>query len=145
MNKQQAETKEYLSQAFRIDKRVQSKVQQIQSLNDLAHRVTTTYSDMLKPETRNFHAMEDAILAIIDLENEISRDVLSLIKTKRDIMHRTKAIEDTEHQTLLELRYLCYKSWEQIASSMNYELRWIYRLHHKALDAVYETSHQKPL
>ena len=37
MNKQQTEIKEYLSQAFRIDQRIQSKMEQVASLNDLAH------------------------------------------------------------------------------------------------------------
>ena len=46
MNKQQAEMKEYLSQAFRIDQRIQSKMEQVASLNDLATRATATYSDM---------------------------------------------------------------------------------------------------
>ena len=50
MNKQQTEMKEYLSQAFRIDQRIQSKMEQVASLNDLATRATATYSDM--PEVR---------------------------------------------------------------------------------------------
>ena len=62
MNKQQAEMKEYLSQAFRIDQRIQSKMEQVASLNDLATRATATYSDMPGSETRNLHRMEDAIL-----------------------------------------------------------------------------------
>ena len=127
MNKQQAEMKEYLSQAFRIDQRIQSKMEQVASLNDLATRATATYSDMPGSETRNLHRMEDAILSIIELE--------------ADIVHKIKAVQNTEYQTLLELRYLCFKSWEQIAVDMGYELRWLYRLHHRALDAVTEISH----
>ena len=68
MNKQQTEMKEYLSQAFRIDQRIQSKMEQVASLNDLATRATATYSDMPGSETRNLHRMEDAILSIIELE-----------------------------------------------------------------------------
>lgn len=63
MNKQQTEMKEYLSQAFRIDQRIQSKMEQVASLNDLATRATATYSDMPGSETRNLHRMEDAILS----------------------------------------------------------------------------------
>ena len=63
------------------------------------------------------------------------------VQTKKDIVHKIKAVQNTEYQTLLELRYLCFKSWEQIAVDMGYELRWLYRLHHRALDAVSEISH----
>ena len=146
MNKQQTEMKEYLSQAFRIDQRIQSKMEQskmeqVASLNDLATRATATYSDMPGSETRNLHRMEDAILSIIELEAEINGDICKLVQTKKDIVHKIKAVQNTEYQTLLELRYLCFKSWEQIAVDMGYELRWLYRLHHRALDAVSEISH----
>lgn len=141
MNKQQTEMKEYLSQAFRIDQRIQSKMEQVASLNDLATRATGTYSDMPGSETRNLHRMEDAILSIIELEAEINEDICKLVQTKKDIVHKIKAVQNTEYQTLLELRYLCFKSWEQIAVDMGYELRWLYRLHHRALDAVSEISH----
>lgn len=135
------EMKEYLSQAFRIDQRIQSKLDQIESLNNLANRVTTTYSDMPKCENKNYGRMEDAILAIVDLEAEINEDVCALVETKRDIVHKIKSVENTEQQTLLELRYLCFKSWEQIAVDMGYELRWLYRVHQNALNSICKISH----
>ena len=85
MNKQQTEMKEYLSQAFRIDQRIQSKMEQVASLNDLATRATATYSDMPGSETRNLHRMEDAILSIIELEAEINGGICKLVQTKKDI------------------------------------------------------------
>ena len=39
-------------------------------------------------------------------------------------------------QTVLEKRYLCFQSWEQIAVEMGYDLRWLYRIHGKALEEV---------
>ena len=86
MNKQQTEMKEYLSQAFRIDQRIQSKMEQVASLNDLATRATATYLDMPGSETRNLHRMEDAILSIIELEAEINGDICKLVQTKKDIV-----------------------------------------------------------
>lgn len=79
--------------------------------------------------------------SIIELEAEINGDICKLVQMKKDIVHKIKAVQNTEYQTLLELRYLCFKSWEQIAVDMGYELRWLYRLHHRALDAVTEISH----
>ena len=141
MNRQQEDTKEYLSQAFRIDQRIQSKIEQLASLNDLATRATATYSDMPGSGTRRTDKMENAILSIIELENEINEDICKLVDTKRDIVHRINAVENPEYQTLLELRYLCFKTWEQIAVEMHYELRWLYRLHRRALDAVALAGH----
>ena len=85
--------------------------------------------------------MQAAILSSIELEADINVDIRTLVNIKKDIVHTIKAVQNTEYQTLLELRYLCFKSWEQIAVDMGYELRWLYRLHHRALDAVAEISH----
>ena len=43
--------------------------------------------------------------------------------------------------------YLCFITWEQIAVDMGYELRYIHKLHGKALDEVkvpasYEGGHE---
>ena len=141
MNQQQREMKEYLSQAFHIDKRIQSKIEQVSALNRLATKATATYSDMPGSSTRNVHKMEDVLLRIIDLEAEINEDVIRLVDTKKDIIHKIKSVDSVEYQTLLELRYLNYMTWEQIAVEMNYELRWLYRVHGRALDAISATSH----
>ena len=47
-----------------------------------------------------------------------------------------KAVANTERQTLLELRYLCFKTWEQIAVEMNYTVRNVHLLHKEALKDV---------
>ena len=141
MNQQQREMKEYLSQAFHIDRRIQSKMEQVSALNNLATKATASYSDMPGNATRNVHKMEDVLVKIIDLETEINEDICSLVDTKKDIVHKIKAVDNAEYQTLLELRYLNFRTWEQIAVEMNYELRWLYRVHHKALDAVIAGSH----
>jgi len=96
MNKQQTEMKEYLSQAFRIDQRIQSKMEQVASLNDLATRATATYSDMPGSETRNLHRMEDAILSIIELEAEINGDICKTgADEKKDIVHKDQRLSRT--------------------------------------------------
>ena len=46
MNKQQIAAKNYLMRAYRIDNRINSKLDQIAALNDLATRATSNISDM---------------------------------------------------------------------------------------------------
>lgn len=108
-------SKEYLSQAYRIDQRINSKIEQVSSLHDLATKATSTLSDMPGSATRNVHRMEDVIVKIIDLENEINTEIDRLVDVKREITRLITEIPNPEEQTLLELRYLCFKSWEQIA------------------------------
>ena len=128
--------KEYLGQAYRLDQRINSKLEQVMSLRDLATKATSTLSDVAPSGTRNVHRMEDIIVKIVDLENEINRDIDNLVDLKREMVSVIKAVTDPEYQTILELRYLCFKSWEQIAVDMNYSIQHIYRLRDRALNEI---------
>ena len=126
--------KEYLSQAFHVDQRINSKLDQVASLNELAKKATTTISDMPGKATKNITKMEDVIIKIVAMEAEINEDIEKLVSLKAEITNLIKRIERLEYQTLLEKRYLCFQTWEQIAVDMGYNIRWIHRLHSKALD-----------
>ena len=126
--------KEYLSQAYRLDQRIDAKIEQVMSLRNLAAKATSTLSDVAPSGTRNVHRMEDIVIKIIDFENEINADIDRLVDLKREIMRVIKALPNPEYQTLLELRYLCFKSWEQIAVMLDYDLRYTHKLHNRALE-----------
>ena len=115
--------KEYLTQAYRIDQRINSKLEQIVSLRELATKATSTLSDMPHSPSKSKGSMENIIVKMVDLENEINVDIDTLVDLKRDIVKVIKQIQNPEYQTLLELRYLSFISWEQIAVDMRYDLR----------------------
>ena len=128
--------KEYMEQARYLDMQINSKIEQVRSLNELATRVTTVYSDMPHSPNRNTSRMEETIAKIIDLESEIDRDIDALVDLKREIMRVVNSIESAEYRTILEMRYLQFKKWEQIALQMSTDLRWVYRMHCIALNEV---------
>ena len=134
-------TKDYLSQAYRIDQRINSKLAQVMSLRDLLGKATGTLSGAPKAATPNPHSMEETIAKMVDLENEINEDIDALVDLKAEIMRRIKRVENTEYQTILELRYLCFKRWEEIAVEMGYSLRRLYELHDFALEEISKSPH----
>lgn len=127
-------TKEYLSQAYRLDLRINSKIDQVSSLNDLATKCTSIISDMPRNANRNASTMANAIDKIIDLQSEINNDIDTLVNLKQQIVTMIKEIGNLEYQTLLEKRYLCFLSWERIAVDMGYDLRYVHKLHNRALN-----------
>jgi DNA-directed RNA polymerase specialized sigma subunit len=135
--------KEYLGQAYRLDQRINSKLEQVASLNKLATKCTSTLTGMPRNPNRGTSTMADAIGKIIDLQAEINRDIDRLVDLKREMVKLIKAVDNTEYQTLLELRYLCFKTWEQIAVDMGYNVRHVYRLHDEAVESIVvpKTSH----
>ena len=130
--------KEYLGQAYRIDHRINSKLDQISALHDLATKASSTANDMPGSPNRNIHKMEDVIVKIIALEEEVNQDIDELVDLKTDITHLIKTLESHEYQIILEQRYLCFKTWEQISVDMGYSIQHTFRLHDKALKALSE-------
>ena len=127
-------TKTYLSQARYLDMRIKSKLQQVDSLNELATTCTSVLTGMPRNPSGSTSRMADAVCKIVDLQAEINRDIDTLVDLKKEIMGVIKAVVNPEHQTLLEKRYLCFLSWEKIAVDMGYDLRYIHKLHTRALD-----------
>ena len=128
--------KDYLLQARFLDDRINSKTQQIASLNELATKCTTTFSDMPRNPNRGHSRVEDCVIKIIDLEDSLKMDIEKLVDLKKEIMGVIKAVPNVEYQTLLEKRYLCFITWEQIAVDMNYSMQHIHRMHSAALKEI---------
>ena len=128
--------KEYLSQAYRIDQRINSKLAQVMSLRDLLGKATGTLSGAPKAASPNPHSMEEIIAKMVDLEGEINDDIDALVDLKAEIMRRIKRVENTEYQTILELRYLCFNRWEEIAVELGYTQRHLLRMHDLALESI---------
>ena len=128
--------KEYLNQAYWLDRRIDSKLEQLSVLRDTATKTTAVMEGEVVSHTRNVHSLQDVIAKIIDMQEEINSDIDALVELKRDIMRTIREIENPEAQTVLELRYLCFKRWEEISVIMNYSVRRVYQIHDEALEKI---------
>jgi len=128
--------KEYLSQAFRLDQRINSKLDQVSSLRDLAAKITASYSPDRVDGTKQRSPKENILVKIIDYENEIDADIDRLVDLKIEITTIIRNVNDADSQLLLELRYLNFKTWVEIATAMGFTFQWIHSLHKKALQKI---------
>ena len=93
-------------------------------------------SDMPGSPNRTTDKLENTMTKIIDMGNQINEMVGRLIELKLEITFVVQKVEDTESRVLLEMRYLCFKQWDEIAVAMGYDIRHIYLLHQSALSKV---------
>ena len=128
--------KEYLSQAFHIDQRISSKLSQVMRLREAATSCTATLTDMPRPDSPSRQQMTDTICKIVDLEREINEDIDRLVDLKAEARRAINAVSDPDQQLILELRYLCYKPWNEIMTELGYSEPTIYRLHGEALKKI---------
>jgi DNA-directed RNA polymerase specialized sigma subunit len=126
--------KEYLSQAVWLDRMIDSKLEQLEMLKSLAMKVTSSFTkEKISGGNIEKSKMERTMVKVIDLEHEINADIDRLVNLKKDIQDTINKMDDINQQLLLELRYLSGKGWDEIAASMGYDPRTVYRIHGKAL------------
>lgn len=125
--------KDYLSQAFKLDQRINSKLEQVSMLRELALKTTSVLKEDNVQSTRQRSPMENALVNLMSLEEEINEDIDRLVDLKREMSNLISEMESPSHRLLLELRYLSGSTWEEVATIMGYDIRWVYRLHRKAL------------
>ena len=86
--------KEYLNQAWYLDQRINSKLEQIASLNTLALKATSTITGMPHSPNRASAEMEDTIAKIVDFQAEINEEIDALVDLKQEISKAIKAVPE---------------------------------------------------
>ena len=125
--------KEYLGQAYRLDQRINSKIEQVSSLHTLATKATSTITDMPGSCTRNTHRMEDILVKIIDLENEINADIDLLVTLKKEVPLVIDSVGNMDERMVLRYRYVHNFTWSKIGEELNADERTVRRWHNRAL------------
>ena len=128
--------RDFLSQAYRLDQRINCKIEQLSTLNDLATKATSTLTGMPHSPNKATSTLESAILKIVDLQREINDDIDHLVDVKAEITKVIKSVENVDQRFILEKRYLCWASWPEIAVELNVSNRRLYYLHDLALEEV---------
>lgn len=128
--------KEYLNQAYRLDQRINSKLEQVAALRSLTQKITVSYEGEAVSRTRNVSSMEDTIIRLMEAENELNAAIDALVDLKQNVYATIQKVEKPEYQFLLEMRYLCFKTWAEIADQMHLEEHYVFRVHGQALRDV---------
>ncbi|TFJ55459.1 hypothetical protein CKN96_12720 [Carnobacterium maltaromaticum] len=127
--------KEYLKQAYRIDKRIDKEVLRLKELRELAGCAqTVSYGELISSPNRNTEApfvkvMEKVYL----LENHINQQIDKYVDLKRQMSDAIDALPNPDQNLVLSYRYVHGWTWEQIAEELNADRSTVLRWHAKAL------------
>lgn len=130
--------KEYLNQAYFIDKQINSKVKKAEMLRASLYGKGVNYENNggSSPNSSG-DALGRAVAKVVDYESEANEMINQLVELRLEIETVISELTDESERTVLEKRYLFFESWEQIAIDMGYSLRMIYYLNKKALKKIH--------
>lgn len=129
--------KEYLSQAFYMNRQIKAKERRLEWLREIAPGPSMRFSqeEKSKGDPRS-SLVEEAALKVVELEEEIASDILDLVRVMKDIASAISRVDSMECRTILEMRYLSFMEWDEIISRMGYSRSYVFRLHGEALNAI---------
>lgn len=127
--------KDYLLQVRRINKLIELKQNEINKLN-LYLGVKAVNYEGERVQSSNTMDRTDLICKIVDFEIELKEYIKQLIDLKKEIMQTIDKLDEADLIKLLYLRYFDFKTWEEIAITMNYSYRWILKLHGISLQKI---------
>ena len=131
-----SEAKEYLEQIKWFDVLIDSKLEELTTLNSVVKRITPVMNTTGGGSgSGNQDRLGDTIAKIVDLQQEINRDVDMFVDRKREAARLLKKIAQAEYFQVLHKRYVLYESFEKIATEMNYTYRGVCYVHGRALQA----------
>ena len=128
--------KEYLQQAYRIDRKIKLDIEKLSAMRSALFGKAVSYESDGSQHTPHGNGIEAAMLRVLEYEERINAEIDRLTDTRLKIEQVINLVPDDTQREVLTRRYLLYQKWEYIAVEMNYNIKWIFKLHGKALSKL---------
>ena len=90
---------DYLSQAYRLEDQINSKLEQISRLRSMATKVTSCWEGIQVFHYRNNTSLQDAVVRIMEAEEALNRDIDELVSLKLEIVYGLPAEKNLWRET----------------------------------------------
>lgn len=129
------EIKNWLTDARKLE----DELTELREAKQRAYELLTLASsctDREKVSGTKENLFEKNMVAYIDYSRRIERAVEHLLRYKNRVLEAIGALDDGVYKTILTARYINCKTWEEISENLRCDLRWVYRMHNKALEKI---------
>ena len=127
----------YLKRYKWLDRRINSKLNQLEVWRSRLGKLTPTLSEMPGGGGSIYKSKDlDLIDKIVDIEDELDKEIDELILIKDQIRDAINSLDDDREKTLMQYRYIDGMKFEWIASTMEYHWRSIHKIHVRALNKI---------
>lgn len=130
--------KEYLQQLDKIDFLIESKKNEIEQLRAKLFGGMNYENDGSKKASSDINKNEKIIIKIIELEEELNKQLGELIDAKKKIIKVVDQLQDINEVKVIYLRYFQQYRWSRIQIELNYSKSHLMRVHMNALKNLNE-------
>lgn len=134
--------KEYLRQLKTASIKIEQKEDELERLKAAAESISANNESERVQTTPKDRVSED-VARIMDLKEEINRDIGELLILKNKIINEIQSLDSHVYIDILYKRYVEYKTLEEIAVEMSYSYDHIRRMHGYALE-YFKRCHTMP-
>ena len=127
------ETKQYLMQISRLDRKINNKLSEIAQYKELAQSISAVENKERVQTSPDFDKIGGAIAKLDEMERKLDKMIDEYVEKKTKIIEQIDKMDDEIHYQILFSRYIEKKTFEKIATEINYSFRNTTRLHGKAL------------
>lgn len=130
------ELKHRLRQHRAIRLLIDSNIEELKMLDDLAKRSTPAYN--LAPGGGNgeISKLEKAIVSKITLAEKIKQDNIRLRQVSAEIRGYLDLLDDYYPKLILHKRYLLNEKWNKIIDDVSFGERTVFRFYNEGLDEI---------
>lgn len=126
--------KEYLHQAYRLDHRINSDIEEMTRLREMATSVSSpVFGDKVQTSHIGEAPFVRCVEKIMALEAQINAEIDTLVDLKEQIRAVIDKVPDTDERMVLRYRYVHNYTWEQIGNELNADKSTVRRWHGNAL------------
>lgn len=126
--------KEFLNQARNIDRRIDSAQERIERLRSVLE--SGRMSRLTGMPRGGGGDWTDAEARLLDLESRYGDEIRRFCRIKIQVADAIHSVGNSTYEEILTLRYLDGRTWESIAEAVGYDVRYVQKLHGKALQRV---------
>ncbi len=126
----------YMEGVERLKRRIEAKEECARRYRDMAMQSTGRTEAVRCGGTEAHSKVSSNMDRYIDISREIERDAEKLKQKIKTVAEMIEGAGTEERRELMELRYICGYTWEQIAKRMHFDERQSYRIHRRALEDV---------
>ena len=128
----------YLNQYRIMHIEIDQITKELQRWQDLATRISPSYSEM--PHGGGSDKVQTAAVEVAELTDKLNRKLHQAIMVQENIKKLLESLDDIKLRQLMFYRYINGMRWEEIAVRMDFNYRWVLRLHRKALNQISEQA-----